>query len=148
LLDWTFNPLVAVFFACWEHLEADGCVYCYEPSKFVDTAVLPINAPCVGVGYIPRALSPRILNQRGAFTVHGPPSQPIVPKPHSILEDTQSLVRLEIPAGLKWDMLVHLDDYGVNRATLFPDVDGLCAHVNFETQEILRTHKTYGDESA
>lgn len=136
--------MVAVFFACCESFEFDGCVYCYDPRAFVDTTVLPISADIAGIGYVPRALSARILNQRGAFTVHGPPTQRITPEAHPFFKDTTTLIRLDIPASLKWDLLIHLDDYGVNRATLFPDLDGLCAHVNFETQEILRTHKDYG----
>lgn len=143
LLDWSFNPMVAVFFACCDRFESDGCVYCYDPPAFVDINKLPLDADVTGIGYIPRSLSARILNQRGAFTVHGPPTQQIVAEPHTFLEDTTTLVRLDIPASLKCELLIHLDDYGINRATLFPDIDGLCAHVNFETQELLKSHKKY-----
>lgn len=140
LLDWTFNPLVGVFFACWERPESDGCVYCYEPPAFINTDAMPLHAEIVGIGYIPRAISPRILNQRGAFTVHGPPTKQIEPEDHPFLPDTKTLVRLDVPAALKGELLEHLDIYGVNRATLFPDIDGLCAHVNYETRGILRLH--------
>jgi hypothetical protein len=141
LLDWTLNPLVAVFFACCDRPDADGCVYFYyPPDPFVNRDRTPLDANLAGIAYIPRALSPRILSQRGAFTVHGPPTKLIVPQPHEFLPDTMTLVRLDIPANLKWDVLVHLHDYGINRAMVFPDIDGLSASVNFETQTMVRRH--------
>lgn len=139
LLDWTFNPLVAMFFACTDRQEVDGCVYCYEPPAFVRPEKQPLDTEADGVGYIPRSIATRILNQRGAFTVHGPPTKEITAKPHSFLKGAETLVCLRVPAGLKWEILRHLRDYGIDRARLFPDVDGLSAHVNFATQDMLRT---------
>ncbi len=147
LLDWTTNPLVALFFACWEQFEVDGCVYCYQPHMFVKEDILAIDSDVVGVGFSPRALSTRILNQRGVFTVHGPPTEPIVPMAHSFLEGVTSLARLTIPANLKRKVLKNLDGYGVNRVTLFPDLDGLSAHINYETLRIVHLHNELHPES-
>lgn len=133
LLDWSFNPLVATYFACFEHIEKDGCVFMYDPHEFIKSDVYPITSDCDCAGYIPRSLSPRILNQRGAFTVHGPPDRKITIRPNSVLPDEVNLVKLIIPANFKWALLQNLDDYGINRATLFPDLDGLCSHINYRT---------------
>lgn len=143
LLDWSFNPLVALYFACCEHVEVDGRVYCYTPKGFIDTDVNPLHMPFVGLGYIPRALAPRILNQKGVFTVHGPPTEPIVPEDDPHFPGGKTLLCLEIPTAMKWEVLEHLAGYGIHRATLFPDVDGLSAHINFETRCIIRTHHTH-----
>jgi len=123
LLDWTENPLVAVFFACCELPDIAGCVYCYTPPGFVQD-----DHTETGSGYSPRGISPRILNQAGVFTVHDPPTEPIEPTPLA------QLAKLELPANIKWDMLLHLNDYGINWATLFPDMDGLSKQINFLTK--------------
>jgi hypothetical protein len=148
LLDWTESPLVAVFFACCEKFCKDGCVYCYSPPEFVQDLVghgytdvekakyadlRSIRNEDTGAGYWPRAISPRILAQSAAFTFHVPPLiEPIEPTPWN------KLVRLIIPACMKWDILRHLDDYGINRAMLFPDMDGLSERVNFVTKDRVR----------
>jgi len=146
LLDWTQNPLVAVFFACckvpgeeWDTKDKkDGCVYCSTCGSFVRDVVKLANVDvskdkysdilCVketGTVYVSRAISQRILNQRGAFTVHNPPTEAIERNEGNLL------ARLVIPGSMKWDILRHLNDYGINRATLFPDMDGLSEYANF-----------------
>lgn len=137
LLDWSFNPLVATFFAASEQPDCDGAVYCYDPPAFVDTNSTPLDTPHVGIGFVPRAISPRILNQRAAFTYHSPPDAEIVPTPHVVLKDHANLAKLVIDKDLKRETLQHLDDYGINRVTLFPDLDGLSAHINWETQAMV-----------
>ena len=51
------------------------------------------------------------------------------------------LVELAIPAALKSEILIMLDDYGINRVTLFPDLDGLSQHINWETVRMLERSK-------
>lgn len=137
LLDWTENPLVAVFFACSAQPEIDGEVFCFDPEMFVDVKLLDLwNVTCRGVGFIPRAISPRILNQRGVFTVHLPAHEAIEVKESVVLPGTPNLAKITIPAKLKHDLLVLLNDYGINQATLFPDLSGLSEFVNWSTNRI------------
>lgn len=105
---------------------------------------------CSGVGFIPRAISARILNQKAVFTVHLPPheSLPIAESP--ALRGEPNLVRLVIQAEQKAELLQMLDDYGINHVTLFPDLEGLSHHVNWETENMVEgdvngsTHKGVG----
>lgn len=140
LLDWTLNPLVAAFFASCEEPDVDGAVYCYTPELHVNTDAR-LDLDIVGGGFMPRAIAPRILNQRGVFTVHGPPDAEVVAAKHPVFEDRESLVRVEIPAAVKPEVLAQLDDYGINHVTLFPDLDGLSRHVNWETEGMLNRKK-------
>lgn len=138
LLDWTYNPLAALYFCCSELPEAAGAVFCYDPDAFVDFESVPLNEDlqCCGAGYIPRSISSRILNQRAVFSVHAPANQAIEIKPHYYLGDHPNLVKLVVPAALKGDLLEMLDTYGINASTLFPDLLGLSAHINWETTKI------------
>jgi hypothetical protein len=143
LLDWTQNPLVATFFACCEVPDSDGVVYCYDPDLFVDETVLPLSeAEFVGAGFMPRSISPRILNQRAAFTVHLPATSPLPIKPSPMIRDHPNLAKLVIEASHKASLLELLDDYGINHAALFPDLEGLSRHVNWETTTIVSPKKT------
>jgi hypothetical protein len=137
LLDWTENPLVATYFACSELPNADGVVFCYDPDLFVDVKVLPLSEIESGVnGFMPRSISPRILNQRAVFTVHLPATRTLSVKASPLFEDHPNLARLIIPANQKPALLQMLNDYGINHAVLFADLEGLSRHVNWETTTI------------
>lgn len=137
LLDWTINPLVGTFFACADDLGTDGSVYCYFPRSIVpDSTPFPLVTPGIG-GIAPRVSGPRMLNQRGVFTLHNPPTQTI--KAEEIDAGhlrVPNLKTLRIPGDLKQSVLEHLEQYGINRSTLFPDLDGLSADVNVKTRQI------------
>lgn len=141
LLDWSFNPLVATFFACCESPEADGAVYLYDPITFVREDVLTIEDAPTGSAFVPRAIAPRILNQKGTFTVHNPPNEVIPLQPHSVLKGEDNQLRIVIPREMKNELLQMLDDYGLNRVTLFPGLDGWSSHVNWQTQIMVQYRK-------
>jgi hypothetical protein len=141
LLDWTYNPLVATYFAACSHYDRDAAVWCYEPVEFVNAEVRALEAAADGLGFIPRAISPRVLNQKAAFTVHGPPDTPISIRPHSVWDGHANLEVLIIPAAMKRETLAHLDDYGISNVTLFSDLDGLSKHMNWETAEMVERHQ-------
>jgi len=139
LLDWTKNPLVACFFASCESPEADGTVYILETPQHLltDKSTIGYITSNTGVfGYIPNAITPRVLNQKGLFTVHCDASQEIEASCSRLQGKTCNILQLVVPAQLKRDVIELLDDYGVDRSTLFPDLDGLSAHINRHTLRI------------
>jgi hypothetical protein len=129
LLDWSFNPLAAAFFAVESEPALDGVIYAHfstgrpiEPSSKRDPFSL------TGVTRLsPSSVAPRILRQGGIFTLHGPPSVPM----HEAIADTDRLERFVIPAAAKRNFAVELSHVGVNRMSLFPDLDGLSRHINW-----------------
>jgi hypothetical protein len=137
LLDWSFNPLVATFFAVSEEPCCDGVVYCYFPTRFISTSVSLSGYGGAGWGFIPLASTPRILNQRSVFTQHDPPDAEINPRLLKEPNDMPDLTKLVIDSRLKQVITNHLDIYGINRVTLFPDLDGLSEYINSETREMV-----------
>ena len=131
LLDWTFNPLVALYFAVEDNHETDAVVFALQAGKKVSEAFiesadpLQINMP---LKYLPTSQTPRIVAQEGLFTV-----QPRVAVPLSEqLRPDWRLDRLVIPARLKADFLYQLFRQGIHRASLFPDIDGLARHIRWQ----------------
>ena len=139
LLDWTGNALVAAFFATWEHASSDGCIYCISPFR---EPVLRVNLANLATGrsvlaYVPPAISPRILNQVGAFTEHSPPNLDLLSATEEETRHKIEIVRFRIPASSKTNIQIGLNQLGISRATLFPDLDGLSAHINAETSRLV-----------
>jgi len=129
LLDWTYNPLVAVYFACCDRtIKSDGCVFIHGPWGKVNPSD-PLHSAWFGAGFVPKAISSRMLGQQSVFTVQTPPDRAI----DTVASQCKLLI---IPAELKPQMLEHLNGYGINYVTLFPDLDGLSHHVNWETEEM------------
>jgi FRG domain len=166
LLDWTLNPLVATYFAVRELPAIDAAVFCYRTQGLVDPkkARLPIGlnetallyrqmldeggesahqlesqmADLHGRAVLTRSFDTRMLNQRGAFTVHWPPNSALEMKPWAHAPDVPNLSILQIEASLKAEIRGHLDDYGISEEFIYPDADGVAAHINWLTQSIIQ----------
>ncbi|MCP5518236.1 MAG: FRG domain-containing protein [Verrucomicrobiales bacterium] len=130
LLDWTANALAALFFACEGHFDVAGAVYAYFPRRYIDRDTCDLYSfsgnACLRVPPFDR----RILAQHAAFVLFGDPAQALSP---SQFEDElkemncgeMDLIKCVIPAPAKLIIHRQLEDVGMTRRTLFPDLDGL-----------------------
>ena len=143
LLDWTYNPLVAVYFAVKENFNKNGAVYCYDPSVFIQETKFDLyQKDVISVfGYNPRSVSPRILNQGGIFTVHCPANTEIIIEKHVAWENHSNLAEITIAKEIKKEVLMHLDDYGINEVSLFPGLDALSIYQNWLTLDMVEAKK-------
>ena len=127
LLDWTNNPLVACYFAVEELCEEDSVIYAYQNKSYIDVEEYtdPFRYRQVGK-FIPRHISPRITNQGGLFTIH--------PKPYEQFE-SEDMEKIVIPNHIRPGLKQTLNRYGVDRFSLFPNLDGLSAHIEWLQSE-------------
>jgi predicted RNase H-like HicB family nuclease len=129
LLDWTRNPLVALFFAVFEDIDKDGAVYAY-PSGEIVTKERFSEIKNV-VTYTPRPFDRRITAQQSLFTFHADPIKALEPATPPEWR-SHDLIEIIIPATLKHIFMDELNCLGFNKASLFPDLEGLSWDLNYQ----------------
>lgn len=121
LLDWTTNPLVAIFFAVASCPSTDGAVWAVwafdDPPAGDWSNPFTISEPMM---VTPPFINRRLQAQAAAFTAH-----PNCEDFRLALKLTDIVLKINIPARLKTQLLQQLDFLGTTAASLFPDLDGL-----------------------
>lgn len=129
LLDWTYSPLVAMFFVAHNKPTADsesGCIWAIIPPHDIDITRIRFSNQITGLMlYNPSHVTPRITAQHGCFTVH--PSHYL--SRSSSLEIPGQTTIFRISAEFLPSILNDLYTIGVSKATLFPDLDGIAEHL-------------------
>lgn len=146
LLDWSRSFSIALFFAL-EGATKEATVWVLDPFELnehtyivrgvPDPLELPaqyvpwflIEAPDTkfsAIAITPPADSPRVLGQRGAFTLHSDLKTPL----ETLLP--QCLNRITIPASCFQAARTFLELTGVSAFALFPDLDGLAREIRDE----------------
>ena len=140
LLDWTQNPLVALFFAADNPHNKDGVVWILKSQvpHSVDFQTLEEidEGDHDGLLYFPPHISQRIASQQGCFTFHKQPAPgkrfKSLDKDKSLPPTAELLHKLVIPAEKKLPLRKELFQLGINDFTVFPDLVGLARKLEWK----------------
>lgn len=140
LLDWTKNPLAALWFAVRnppKTYKTYGLVWVFSPARsdYVDTSrdTDPFAISRTKV-LEPTHIASRITAQSSCFTAH----KYITDKSRFIALDRNAayvakLSRIRIPSQAFSGLKGQLDRCGINSATLFSDLDHVCEYISWKS---------------
>lgn len=129
LLNWTWNPLVAAYFAVAEEYGEDSEIFVYD-SKDEDlvsdedkkrnpfTRAMPVRK------FVPSHVTRRIAAQSGIFTIY-------FDEADYTGGVTLNIDRYVIPQNSRKTMKRQLYICGVHKESLFPGLDGLANHIEW-----------------
>src|SRR5690606_367481 len=106
--------------------ENDGVIYYYileDILDFDEKETDPFKMKGFNV-FFPSGFASRIINQRGLFTITDKPKVDLRKQLKSKLN------QITIPKKIKEDILQSLDFYGINKMSLFNDLDSLSNYLN------------------
>lgn len=122
LLDWTYNPLIALFFACCSNFDKNGVVfqsYEFSRSEFNEERNDILSFPSITL-LKPNITDVRYKNQNGLFVLY--------PKPWEEAFENVS-TRYIIPSSCKRGILNKLEKIGFTRSYIMPSLDSLCKDI-------------------
>jgi type I restriction enzyme M protein len=123
LLDWTYNPLVAAFFAVENFCNEDSVIYYAKlPQKNnldIKSQFDPFKIKSAKF-YFPDHFNDRLRCQWGLFSVSPDPYKPI-----QLKELKKVIIKQEYKRNLKY-LLYRL---GIHNASIYPDMEGAAKHI-------------------
>ncbi len=128
LLDWTWNPLVALYFSVKDDFNQDSAIFVWEKnfSGQLNPEFDPFKIKEIKL-YIPLHFTKRIVAQSGIFSIQ--------PNPNCEIVDN-NISKIIIKKEMRLEIKKSLEKFGINQSTIFPDLDGVGEYVKWLTTNV------------
>lgn len=138
LLDWTENPLIALWFSMSPQTDTSlseySVVWGFNVPKDDIINSTEDRDPFSGAGnkvFKPNHITKRISAQFGWFTIHkATAGKKFVPFEHN-KDYRDRLFKIKIHSNCFGECKRRLHNFGINSASMYPDIDGLAKHVEW-----------------
>ncbi len=132
LLDWSYNPMIALYFACESHEEVDGAIYALSLSEYIfadseDHLTAPQTMSEImkmekNMYVVPKYTDARYKNQKALFLLCNKPNKKFTfAKPSFIIKK-----------DCKKEILHDLAILGYDKTLIYPLLDSLCQDIKFK----------------
>jgi hypothetical protein len=139
LLDWTENPLAALWFAIsknslekvnpvvWKLYKNGDIIYSRHDKEiwkniFEYHDLIDIDFPII---YYPDHFDDRIINQQSVVTIH-PIIEDRIIELNKFDDESIRLIKIEIDKDSCFDMQKELNTLGINFSRIYPGIEGVC----------------------
>lgn len=138
LLDWTENPLIALWFSISPPTDINiyeySVVWGFNVPQEDVINVTEDRDPFSGVGnkvFKPNHITKRISAQFGWFTIHkASPGKNFIAFEHN-KDYRDRLFKIKVKRKCFAECKRRLHNFGINSASMYPDIDGLAKHVEW-----------------
>ncbi|MGR3177339.1 MAG: FRG domain-containing protein [Candidatus Anammoxibacter sp.] len=128
LVDFTKNPLVALYFCCIGSTSKNGVVCQAEYKIRTDKIDGDVFDQKTNFTYFPKHISDSIIGQSGCFVFCGQPNIPLTKR---------QIKMLQIDSAHKRYILIELGNLGINAASIYPGLDGISALISNQISDQL-----------